>query len=284
MTYYKTAIPRVQRRQTEVSQQSNIQTSPLGRILSIASNTFREAVRDRVLYNLVLFVLLITASAIFLGELTAGQEARTIVNLGLGACLIFGAFISIFVGVSLVSKEIEKRTVYAIFSKPISRTEFIIGKYLGLCLTLLVNVLVMGVGVSLALLYVGGGNLALSIWGAVFLIYLELTILTAVAVLFSSFSSPALSALLSFFVFIIGHFSASLNDLANRLGSSFAKIFFGAIYYILPNLSLYVFRTETAHGIAPPASLYFGAIAYSVVYVAILLIVTVLIFSRRNFK
>ena len=143
--------------QTDVSNSSTIK-----RIFTIARNTFREAVRDRVLYNLVLFVLLITVSAIFIGELTAGQETRTIVNLGLNAMLIFGAFISIFVGVSLVSKEIEKRTVYAIFSKPIGRGEFIIGKYLGLCLTLLVNVLIMGVGVSLALLYVGGSSLAVS--------------------------------------------------------------------------------------------------------------------------
>lgn len=284
MTYYKTAAFSAPRRQTEVSRQSNNQTSPLKRIFSIASNTFREAVRDRVLYNLVLFVLLITASAVFLGELTAGQEARTIVNLGLGACLIFGAFISIFVGVSLVSKEIEKRTVYAIFSKPISRAEFILGKYFGLCLTLLVNVLVMGVGVSLALLYVGGKDFALLIWGAIFLIYLELTVLIAVAILFSSFSSPALSALLSFFVFIIGHFSASLNDLAGNLGSTFAKYFFGAIYYVLPNLSLFVFRTETAHAMTPPASMVFGALGYAAVYVAILLVITILIFSRRNFK
>ena len=253
-------------------------------IFTIARNTFREAVRDRVLYNLVLFVLLVTASAVFLGELTAGQEARTIVNLGLGAMLIFGAFIAIFVGVSLVSKEIEKRTVYAIFSKPIGRGEFIFGKYLGLCLTILVNVLVMGAGVSLALLYVGGNSLAVSIWGAIFLIFFELTILTAVAVLFSSFSTPALSALLSFFVFVIGHFSASLNDLAKGLGSSFAKFFFGVIYYILPNLSFYTFRTEAAHGILPPASMIFGAIAYAAVYVGILLVITVAIFSRRNFK
>src|SRR5215212_4664009 len=103
------------------------QNSVFRRIFSIARNTFREAVRDRVLYNLVVFVLLITASAIFLGELTAGHEARTIVNLGLSAMLLFGAFISIFVGVSLVSKEIEKRTIYAIFSKPVGRAEFIIG-------------------------------------------------------------------------------------------------------------------------------------------------------------
>ena len=284
MNYYNLAVFNDQNRQTEVSRQTINQTSSINKIFSIASNTFREAVRDRVLYNLVLFVLLITASAIFLGELTAGQEVRTIVNLGLGACLLFGVFISIFVGVGLVSKEIEKRTVYAIFAKPISRAEFILGKYFGLCLTLLVNVLVMGTGVSLALLYVGGGNAALMIWGAIFLIFLELTILIAVSILFSSFSSPALSALLSFFVFIIGHFSASLNELAKNLGSVFAKNFFGAIYYILPNLSNFVFRTETAHGIAPPSSMIFGATAYAIGYSAILLIITTAIFRRRNFK
>ncbi len=254
------------------------------RIFSIAGNTFREAVRDRVLYNLVVFVLLITASAIFLGELTAGHEARTIVNFGLSAMLVFGAFISIFVVVSLVSKEIEKRTVFAIFSKPIGRSEFIVGKYLGLCLTLLANVAVMGIGVTLALLYVGGGKLAFSIWGAVFLIFLELTILTAVAILFSSFSSPALSALLTFFVFIIGHFSASLRDFAENLGSSFTKVFFSFLYYVLPNFSFYGFITNAAHGDVPPASLFGGTILYALVYVGILLWITIVIFSRRNFK
>lgn len=253
-------------------------------ISTIARNTFREAVRDRVLYNLVLFVLLITGSAIFLGELTAGHEARTIVNLGLGAMLVFGAFISIFVGVGLVSKEIEKRTVFAIFSKPIGRGEFIVGKYLGLCLTLLVNVSVMGVGVSLALLYVGGGNLVFAVWAAIFLIFLELSILTAVAILFSSFSSPALSALLTFFVFIIGHFSSSLRDFAANLGSGGAKFLFNAIYYLLPNLSFFTFRTEAARGDVPPAAMLGGAALYAVFYIGILLAAAILIFSRRNFK
>lgn len=253
-------------------------------VFSIARNTFREAVRDRVLYNLVLFVLLITASAIFLGELTGGQEARTIVNLGLGAMLLFGAFISIFVGVSLVSKEIEKRTVFAIFSKPVGRGEFIVGKYLGLCLTLLVNVLVMGIGVSLALLYVGGANLVVSIWAAIFLIFLELAILTAVAILFSSFSSPALSALLTFFVFIIGHFSASLRDFAENIGSTATKLFFNFLYYVLPNLSFYNFTTNASHGDVLPVSTLGGAILYAIIYIVILLAAAVLIFSRRNFK
>src|ERR671918_2437866 len=129
----------------------------LGRIIAIARNAFREAVRDRVLYNLILFALLLIGSAIFLGELSAGQEAKIIVDLGLSAMLLFGVFIAIFVGVGLVYKEIERRTLYAIFSKPVGRGEFLLGKYLGLCLTLAVNVVVMGAGVSLALLYVRGG-------------------------------------------------------------------------------------------------------------------------------
>ena len=167
--------------------------SRLRRIIAIALNAFREAVRDRVLYNLVLFVLLLTAAAIFIGELSGGQERKVIVDLGLSAMLLFGAFIAIFVGVGLVYKEIEKRTIYAIFSKPVGRGEFLVGKYLGLCLTLLVNVLVMGLGVSLALIYVSRGwdPLVVVIWPAVLLIYLELMILTAIALLFSSFSSPA---------------------------------------------------------------------------------------------
>jgi ABC-type transport system involved in multi-copper enzyme maturation permease subunit len=282
MNYDVLAAPETAR--FKVTQTKDNSMLHVKRILSIAFNTFREAVRDRVLYNLVLFVLLITAGAIFLGELTAGQEGRTIVNLGLGAMLLFGAFISIFVGVSLVSKEIEKRTIYAIFSKPIGRGEFILGKYLGLCLTLLVNVFVMGVGVSLALLYVGGGALAGSIWAAIYLVFLELMILTAVAILFSSFSSPALSALLSFFIFIIGHFSAALNELAQSLGTGFARVFFGAMYYLLPNLAHFTYRTEAAHGHVPPSSMIFGATAYAFVYIGILLVLTILIFSRRNFK
>jgi ABC-type transport system involved in multi-copper enzyme maturation permease subunit len=254
------------------------------RILTIAKNTFREAVRDRVLYNLVLFVLLITACAILLGDLTDGQEARTIINIGLNAMLLFGVFIAIFVGVGLVSKEIEKRTVFGIFSKPVHRREFIIGKYLGLCLTLLVNVVVMGIGVSLALLYVHAGERALTIWGGIYLIFLELTILTAIAIVFSSFSTPALSALLTFFVFIIGHLSASLHDLGQALQSRSAEYFLDALFWVMPNLANYSFRTEAANGMVPNAAMILGGTLYAVVYIAILLVIAVSIFNRRNFK
>ena len=258
----------------------------LWRIAAIARNAFREAVRDRVLYNLVLFVLILTGASIFIGELSGGQERKVIVDLGLSAMLLFGVFIAIFVGVGLVYKEIERRTIYAVFSKPVGRGEFLVGKYLGLCLTLLVNVLVMGVGVSLALLYVSKGwdPLIPTIWPAVLLIYMELMLLTAIALLFSSFSSPALSALLTFMVFIIGHFSADLKNLAVSLGSSSARTLFTALYYLLPNLANYSFITPAAHGRAPAAGFVFATGLYALVYIVVILAAATLVFSRRNFK
>ena len=271
---------------TQTTSQTRSKPGRLWRITAIARNAFREAVRDRVLYNLVLFVLLLTAASIFIGELSGGQERKVIVDLGLSAMLLFGVFIAIFVGVGLVYKEIERRTIYAVFSKPVGRGEFLVGKYLGLCLTLLVNVLVMGVGVSLALLYVSRGwdPLIPAIWPAVLLIYLELMLLTGIALLFSSFSSPALSALLTFLIFIIGHFSADLKSLAVSLGSTSARWLFTGLYYLLPNLSNYSFITPAAHGRTPSAGFVFAAALYALVYITVILAAATIVFNRRNFK
>src|SRR5215213_5925926 len=271
---------------TQSTTRTESRQGKLWRIAAIARNAFREAVRDRVLYNLVLFVLLLTGASVFIGELSGGQERKVIVDLGLSAMLLFGVFIAIFVGVGLVYKEIERRTIYAVFSKPVGRGEFLVGKYFGLCLTLLVNVVVMAVGVSLALVYVSRGwdPLILTIWPAVLLIYMELMLLTAVALLFSSFSSPALSALLTFLVFVIGHFSADLKSLAVSMGSTSARLLFTSLYYLLPNLANYSFITPAAHGRAPSTAFVFATALYATVYIVVILAAATLVFSRRNFK
>ena len=271
---------------TEPNSRTATRTRRFWRITAIARNAFREAVRDRVLYNLVVFVLMLTGASIFIGELSGGEERKVIVDLGLSAMLLFGVFIAIFVGVGLVYKEIERRTIYAVFSKPVGRGEFLVGKYLGLCLTLLVNVAVMGVGVSLALMYVSGGwdPLIVTIWPAVLLIYMELMLLTAIALLFSSFSSPALSALLTFMVFIIGHFSADLKGLATGLGSTGARFLFNGLYYLLPNLANYSYITPVAHGRAPSTGMIFATGLYALVYITVILAAATLVFNRRNFK
>jgi len=256
------------------------------RIAAIARNTFREAVRDRVLYNLVVFVLLLSVSAVFLGAASASQDAKIIVDLGLSAMLLFGGFIAIFVGVALVWKEIERRTLYAIFAKPVGRGEFLLGKYLGLCLTLAVNVLVMGAGVTLVLLYVVRGTtpLVAALWPTITLIYLELTILTAVALLFSAFSSPIFSAFSSLAVFVIGHFTADLKGFATMFDAMAVRGLLLGLYYALPNLSMFSLMTPAAHGIAPPVSYLAAGLAYAVAWDAALMAAAVLLFARRDFR
>ena len=256
------------------------------RVAAIAHNTFREAVRDRVLYNLVLFVLLLSVSTVFLGAAAASQDAKIIVDLGLSAILLFGGFIAVFVGVGLVWKEIERRTLYAIFAKPVGRGEFLLGKYLGLCLTLAVNVIVMGAGVSLVLLYVVRGTtpLLVALWPTIALIYLELTLLTAVALLFSSFSSPIVSAFASLAVFVIGHSTAELKGFATLVDAMAARGLLIALYYGLPNLSTFSQITPAAHGVAPTGPHLLAALGYAVAWDAALLAAAMLLFVRRDFK
>jgi ABC-type transport system involved in multi-copper enzyme maturation permease subunit len=256
------------------------------RIQAIARNTFREAVRDRVLYNLVLFVLLLSVGAVFLGAASAAQDAKIIVDFGLSAVLMFGAFIAIFVGVGLVWKEIERRTVFAIFAKPVGRSEFIIGKYLGLCATLAVNVAVMGAGVTLVLTYVARGQAPAlgALWPTIALIYMELTILTAVALLFSSFSSPIFALFGSLAVFLIGHFTTELKGLAELFDAPALRATVATLYYALPNLSTFSLITPAAHGIAPPTAHLLTALAYAVAWDVTLLAAAALLFARRDFR
>jgi len=256
------------------------------KIVPIALNTFRESVRDRVLYNLVLFVVLLVGASIFLGEISLSQETKIIVDMGLSAMLVFGVLIAIFIGIGLVYKEIDKRTIYSLLAKPLHRYEFILGKYFGLCFTLLVNTAVMAVAIAAALLYIKGGAdaIQLKIMSAAYLIFLELMVVTAIALLFSSFSSPVLSALLAFFLFIIGRFSADLKLFAETVGSSVVRALCQALYYLLPNLANFHYITETAHGQTVPARMLAAATAYAALYITALLSATVLIFQRRNFK
>jgi Cu-processing system permease protein len=260
--------------------------SRTNKVAVIALNTFRESVRDRVLYNLILFVLLLVCASVFISDLSINQETRFIASLGLSSMLVFGAMIAIFIGVGLVYKEIDKRTIYNLLSKPVHRHEFIIGKYFGLCMTLLVNSAVMMLGTELALVYVNQGvvPLQVSVLSAAYLIYLELALLVAVALMFSSFTTPMLAALYTFAVYVIGHFSADLKLAAELSQSAPVRVILTVFYYVIPNLSNFGFITEASHGQVVPSRMAVSATVYAIVYVGILLSASVLIFQRRNFK
>lgn len=262
------------------------------RVLAIARNTLRENIRDKILYNLILFALLMILSSFLLGQLTLGYEDKVIVDLGLSAISIFGTLIAIFIGIGLVYKELERRTVYALLAKPVHRWEFILGKYLGLLLTLLINVSVMTLGLWLVLAY--NGNVSLASYArllpAVYLIYLSLALTTAVALVFSAFSTPALSALFTFFLWLIGHFNADLLLFAVIAKSAVAEHLARFLYYVLPNISN--FSTVDSRNVIQSAAYYEPiraaavgwATVYAVLYCAVLLVIAATVFSRRDFK
>lgn len=255
------------------------------RIAHIASNTFREAVRDRVLYNLIAFVLLLSGAAILVGQISIDIQRLVVVNLGLTAVSLFGIVIAIFIGIGLVSKEIEKRTLYTVLSRPVRRWEFIVGKFFGLAGTLVVNALFMAIGVFAALLYVARGfsKPDAFIFVALYFIILEFLIICALALLFSSFSTPLLSAVFAFALFIIGSFADDLRGFAG-MTHGIARWFATAAAYLIPNFSALNVISAVAHQQAVGGQLILQNSLYALFYTAMSLSAAVLIFERRNLK
>jgi ABC-type transport system involved in multi-copper enzyme maturation permease subunit len=255
------------------------------RIVHIASNTFREAVRDRVLYNLIAFALLLSGTAILVGQISIEIERLVVVNLGLTAVSLFGVVIAIFIGIGLVSKEIEKRTLYTVLSRPVRRWEFIVGKFFGLAGTLVVNTFFMAIGVFGALLYVAHKFTAadLSILAALYFIILEFLIICSLSLLFSSFSSPLLSAVFAFSLFVIGSFADDLRGFA-ALTHGFTRWVATAAAYLVPNFSGLNVITSVAHQQPVGAPLIFQNTLYAIFYSTMALSGAVLIFERRNLK
>jgi ABC-type transport system involved in multi-copper enzyme maturation permease subunit len=262
----------------------------------IAVSVFKESVRDRVLYNLVLFAILLMAASYLIGQLTAGQDIKIIKDLGLAATSIFGLFIAVFIGIGLVSKEVDRRSIYSLLTKPIRREEFIVGKYLGLVLTLLVNVSAMTLALYAVLGYMAwvAGGWMMPGWErpavdplileAVALIFCQLMIMTAVALFFSTFSTPMLSAALTFGLYIVGQFNADLRTFETVVDSKPAAYLARVLYYVLPNLAPLDQKAQVVHGQSVPWMYLAFSAGYTLVYVTALVLAAVLIFSRRDFK
>jgi len=262
----------------------------------IALNVFRESVRDKVLYNLVLFAIVLMGASYLIGQLTAGQDVKIIKDLGLAATSIFGLFIAVFIGIGLVSKEVEKRSIYSLLAKPIERYHLVVGKYLGLVLTLAVNLAVMAVALYIVLAYMawmappftaaGWERPALdpAMLTAFLLTFLELAIVTAIAVFFSTFSTPILSAAFTFGLFVAGRFSTDLRNFNQVIDSPVANALTTALYWILPNLSPFDVRAQVVHGQPVTASFVGLSTAYALLYIAALIVAATAVFSRRDFK
>jgi ABC-type transport system involved in multi-copper enzyme maturation permease subunit len=254
--------------------------------MPVAVNTFREAIRDRVLYNLVFFALLMIGASILVGQISIGIDRLVIINLGLSAISVFGLVMAIFIGVGLVSKEIEKRTLYSLLAKPIRRWEFLVGKYAGLVLTLAVNTSFMTIGLAAALFYVGRPFVRTDalILVSVYFILLELALVTAIALFFSCFSTPMLSTLFTLGIYITGIFASDIRGFGEFTKNPSLKVLTRVIYYLVPNFHNFNSIAAASHGEPIPLALVGQNTLYTVLYVALLLVAASTVFSRRNLK
>jgi len=252
------------------------------RIISISLNTFRENLREKLLYNLLNFALLMIGSSILLSRLTLGDYHRLILDLGLASINIFGVLIAIFVGIGLVSKEIDKKTIYTIISKPVPRYAFLLGKYLGLVITLLANTIVMVIGL-LVVLQVMDVPVTVLLFKSLSLIFLELMVITAVALLFSTFTSSTLSAIFTLAIYVIGHLSADLKTFGEKM-DTIGRGILNALYYVVPNLERFNLKGHVVNHVDLPSVDLLLTLAYGLSYTVMLLIVASMIFQRRDFQ
>ena len=258
----------------------------MSRVLIVARNTFREAVRDRVLYNLVFFALLMMAAAVLVGQISISIETVVMISLGLSAISLMGLLIAVFTGVGLVSKEIDKRTLHALLARPLRRWEFLVGKFAGLVLTLAVNTAAMALGLFLALVFVKHtiGRSDATVLVAVYFILLKLTLVVALAMLFSCFTSPLLAMLFTGGLYLAGLFVSQLRSLQVTNLTPQLQHMLAFLSYILPNFGNYDVMGAAAHGRSIAAMLILHNTLYTLLYCAIVLAAAAAIFSRKDLK
>jgi len=253
------------------------------RIWAIAANGFREVIRDRILYFIGFFALLMAFAWRLLPEIAVGTHEKIFLDLGLAAIGLLGVIVAVFVGTGLINKEIDKKTILVLIPKPLSRAEFILGKHLGLSGVLVVMLGVMLVIYLLMLLGMKVSFQALPLIVSVFYLGLELILIAAVAIAFGVFTSSILATLMTFGVYLMGHISKDLIQLGMISKNANILAITKNIYLILPDLERLNFRNEAVYGLLPSADVLIGNALYSLVYTGLLLGISILIFSRRQF-
>jgi len=251
-------------------------------IWTIALNTFREAVRDRVLYLILVFALGLIVVSRMVSLITVGDEAKIVKDVGLSAISIFGVLTAVFVGVSLVFKEIERRTVYTLLANPVARWQFVCGKFVGLLAVLTMNVGLMTAALSAVLSFQGVAPWPLL--PAILLILVELTVITSFALLFSSLTNPVLSALLTFAVYVAGHLAWSLQLLKEKLPDGIGSLLCDVVYWMMPDLDRLNVKAEAVHGLPLDPGFVAIAIVYGLSYALVVLVLACVAFERKDFN
>ncbi len=250
-------------------------------VSAVARNTFREAVRDRVLYLFVGFAVVVLVGSKLFGLLTVGDEAKVILDLGLAGIQFAAMLIAVFMSLILIGREIERQTVVTVLSKPVRRSEFLVGKYVGLVAVVLVNLVAMAVLLVLLAWAYGGRWVPMVFLGAAMTL-VEMLVLSAFAVLFSVVTRPMLGSIMTLSVFVVGHLTQDLWLLTRHLSGAIAGWVVPAVYYALPNLERFNFKTEIVHGLQIPWSAVAWSVVYGGAYATLVLVIACWRFERKD--
>lgn len=259
------------------------------KIFAIAQNTFKEAIRDKILYGFLFFAVCIILFSLVLGQLSLGQQLRTTIDIGLFGISLFSVLIAIFIGINLLNKEIQKRTIYPVLSKPVSRPIYLLGKFFGIAAVLLVQICLMLV-VFLFLVRLQGGSITFGLITSVFLIYCEVLVVISMALFFTSFSSPFLSGIFCLGLFIGGRNAALIGELSKQEKlEAFAPVF-DAISTALPNLYLFYPSGKIVEGAFATVHAQFisngyllSTVAYAIALCLAFLFASMVVLHRRDF-
>ncbi len=254
-----------------------------GRILAIAHNTVREAIRSRVLYTLLFFAIALIGTGLLLSTLSYVERERILQDVGLGAIRLFSLMIAIFVGIGLVHKEVDRRTIFTILSKPISRSEFLVGKFLGLLATLWLQIAIMAACFA-AISLLAGAPLGVAHAAALAMVGVEVAVVVAIALLFSSFTTPMLAAFFTGALCLIGHLSRDLRNLGAQSDLEGVRRVTEALYRTLPDLEAFDLSLQASHQLPIAASDLLLPLGYGAGYVALVLLAATLVFQRRDFR
>jgi len=253
----------------------------MNNIITIAKNTFKETIRDKILYGILAFALLYLLSTVFLGSISLGEDIKVIKDLGLAGIYIFSIIITIFLGTSLIYKELEKRTIYTIFSKPVTKLQFVIGKFFGLWVGLIINVILMSV-VYLVIVQIKGGGIDYLSMLSILLLIFELAIFISLTILLSSLTAPLAGTIYSIIILYIGHSVNLLKEFTKKSGT-FSRILADIVYYIFPNLEKFNLRNSVVYGVVPNPMDIIYPILYSIIYVVILIWLATLVLANQEY-
>ena len=255
----------------------------MSQVVAIAQNTFRETVRDRVLYSLLFFAALVLVASIVMQEITIGDQDKVVRSVAQSAVSVFASLMAMFLGIGLVYKELERKTIYTIASKPLKRWRFLLGKYAGLLLVLAVEVALMAALYCVVIGLQQGlpGMPVLLSWVA---LMFELALITAWALLFSTYSTPLTASFFTLSIFVIGHLADDIWRFGQQAESASLRQLSEVVYWALPNFEVFNFSSYAVHELPVPWGELGLAIGYGTAYSAAVLAVAALVFENRDFK